>query len=469
MNIFVLCTGRCGSTAFNKACQHITNYTSTHESKDHRGRIGTWRFDFPDNHIEVDFRLAWQLGRLDRAWGDKALYVHLTRDSEAVAKSYARLAQIERKSSGFMSKMFELPEFVNRPGSPVWAHMHLQTLKTAPIEVVAADMVDAVNANIGCFLKDKRWISVRMENIEEDFTAFWNDIGAKGDLEAALAEFGKGHNTIEELLQESTDKEKDGMKKVVNMEFKPKEFFGPYLPASSGTDEAIVASSMKTIKSVFPSLIVLIKSQGIPVCNVTDINMFMPDALSVADQLKESFDFFGSDKSKSHNYQHVYGRILSDLNAPYKIFEIGLGSTNENILSNMGGGGNPGASLRAFKARYPNAEIYGADIDREILFEDDRIKTFWLDQTEPFTFRTLEVPDGLDLAIDDGLHAPDANLNSLTYMLPKVKVGGYVVIEDVSPLSVPIWEIVSSLIGRLHSCWIIKDGVNFLFVVRREI
>ena len=32
-NVFVLCTGRCGSTTFTQACQHIQNYTASHESK----------------------------------------------------------------------------------------------------------------------------------------------------------------------------------------------------------------------------------------------------------------------------------------------------------------------------------------------------------------------------------------------------------------------------------------------------
>jgi len=33
MNVFVLNTGRCGSTTFSKACQHVSNFTSQHESR----------------------------------------------------------------------------------------------------------------------------------------------------------------------------------------------------------------------------------------------------------------------------------------------------------------------------------------------------------------------------------------------------------------------------------------------------
>ena len=64
MNIFVLNTGRCGSTTFIKACQHIRNYTALHESR--ANRIAEQRLAYPRDHIEADNRLSWFLGRLDR-------------------------------------------------------------------------------------------------------------------------------------------------------------------------------------------------------------------------------------------------------------------------------------------------------------------------------------------------------------------------------------------------------------------
>ena len=57
MNIFVLCTGRCGSMTFTKACGHIDNFSSAHESR--CGRLGNERLAYPENHIEVDNRLSW--------------------------------------------------------------------------------------------------------------------------------------------------------------------------------------------------------------------------------------------------------------------------------------------------------------------------------------------------------------------------------------------------------------------------
>src|SRR6478752_4229315 len=87
MNIFVLCTGRCGSTTFIKACSHISNFTSAHESRAHL--IGEDRLDYPTNHIEADNRLSWLLGRLGRKYGRDAVYVHLKRNMRDTAHSFA--------------------------------------------------------------------------------------------------------------------------------------------------------------------------------------------------------------------------------------------------------------------------------------------------------------------------------------------------------------------------------------------
>jgi len=38
---------------------------------------------------------------------------------------------------------------------------------------------------------------------------------------------------------------------------------------------------------------------------------------------------------------------------------------------------------------FPNANIYGADIDETILFQDERIATFPLDQTKPESISRL--------------------------------------------------------------------------------
>ena len=83
LNVFVLCTGRCGSVTFARACRFIDNYTAGHET------AHGYNLEYPDRHIEVDNRLSWFLGRLDERYPD-AYYVHLLRRREDVVQSFAR-------------------------------------------------------------------------------------------------------------------------------------------------------------------------------------------------------------------------------------------------------------------------------------------------------------------------------------------------------------------------------------------
>ena len=59
--------------------------------------------------------------------------------------------------------------------------------------------------------------------------------------------------------------------------------------------------------------------------------------------------------------------------------------------------------------------IYGADVDSGCLFEEDRIKTFYTDQTKKeVIMKCWNEPDLLDIQfdilIDDGLHEYNANI-----------------------------------------------------------
>lgn len=179
-NVFVLCTGRCGSTTFAKAAAHASNFTAAHESRTHL--TGPNRFAYPPQHIEIDNRLAWWLGRLDRAYGDDAHYVHLTRDPKAVAQSF-----VGRQNYGLIKAYREtmLLNLVLRAPKTDWT-------------LIAEDMIDTITANITHFLRDKtKVMSVQMETVEQDFPAFWHWIGAKGDLNAAMAEWSVRHNATE--------------------------------------------------------------------------------------------------------------------------------------------------------------------------------------------------------------------------------------------------------------------------------
>jgi len=144
----------------------------------------------------------------------------------------------------------------------------------------------------------------------------------------------------------------------------------------------------------------------------------------------------GSDKGIGwHTYTPFYASLFAERRGSVgALFEVGLGTNFEDVPSNMGVHGTPGASLRAWRDYFPDAHIYGADVDRRVLFSEDRIKTFFVDQLNPDTFEALwsTMSDVVfDLFIDDGLHNYDAAFNTLTHSIHKVKNGGFYVIEDV--------------------------------------
>lgn len=179
-NVFVLCTGRCGSTTFARAMAHSDNFTADHESRSHM--TGARRFAYAENHVEVDNRLAWCLGRLDQAYGDNAHYVHLIRDPAAVAQSF-----VGRQNYGLIKAYRET----------LLLNLVLRAPKT-DIRAIADDMIDTITANIRHFLRDKTHVmTLHLEEIEQSFPAFWHWIGATGDLEAALTEWRVRHNATE--------------------------------------------------------------------------------------------------------------------------------------------------------------------------------------------------------------------------------------------------------------------------------
>lgn len=145
---------------------------------------------------------------------------------------------------------------------------------------------------------------------------------------------------------------------------------------------------------------------------------------------------FGSDKSHFHNYTAIYSVLLRRFrNSSLKIVELGLGSNNLEVPSNMGLSGTPGASLRGWREYFPNALIYGADIDRSILFEEPRIKTFYCNQLDPAAISELwsnpDMKDGADIIIEDGLHTFEGNTSFLEGSLDYLRPEGIYIVEDI--------------------------------------
>jgi hypothetical protein len=168
VNVFVLSTGRAGSTTIARACGHFDGWTAGHETRSRE--LGKKRFDYAPNHVESDNRLTWVLGRLFERFGEDAMYVHLQRDPEEVAVSYNQRwshdgAILPAYRAAIL--MTTQPPKI-RPGTPEGL-------------MFARDYVSTANANIAEFVRHRaNTFSLDLEDLVEQFPAFMDRIGAEG-------------------------------------------------------------------------------------------------------------------------------------------------------------------------------------------------------------------------------------------------------------------------------------------------
>lgn len=180
-NVFVLTTGRSGSKTLAAALSHLPGWTVGHETNAHLH--GPERLDYPDNHIEVDNRLAWMLGPLPGLYPD-ARYVWLRRDPEAVVRSYNRRWGV---TGGIM------PAFDS--GILLRPRQHQRRMVDEDYIDTARFMVRIMEANIWSFLLARPpgsdlgtiWIEQPKPGFQHVWR--WLALGYGGPPDEALAEF----------------------------------------------------------------------------------------------------------------------------------------------------------------------------------------------------------------------------------------------------------------------------------------
>lgn len=192
MNVFILSTGRCGSYTFWNACRHITNYTAGHETlsavRIGGGKVAYSPIHYPENHIEIDNRLSWFLGTLEKNYGEPAFYVHLMRNPAEVSRSFV--------ARGIDSILF----------SYAWGNLQYrhrsQVLTNDEKFKIGLHYCETVNDNIALFLKDKpNKLTIWLPNINADFPKFWRAIGAEGDADNAIGEWAQVQNKSAEKVK----------------------------------------------------------------------------------------------------------------------------------------------------------------------------------------------------------------------------------------------------------------------------
>lgn len=251
--------------------------------------------------------------------------------------------------------------------------------------------------------------------------------------------------------------------------------FISYVPHSYGKYKQMSLQTINEINQVFP-LLQKLNNKITPILNdrILSIDNFLKESDADEEYIKmieDKHSKFGSNKFQVHNYAKVYAKIFRNINNPSSILEIGLGTNNLKIMSSMAGHGSPGSSLKALSEIFPKAKIYGADIDKEILFSTEKIKTFYVDQLDSNTFLDIQknINNKLDLIIDDGLHSISANINSIFFALDNLKKDGWLIIEDIGLNSSDIWLMISDIISKRYECYLIKTNGAYLFCIKNKI
>jgi len=121
---------------------------------------------------------------------------------------------------------------------------------------------------------------------------------------------------------------------------------------------------------------------------------------------------------RTHGYTPYYHDLLGDRrNSIKRVLEIGV----------AGGG-----SVRMWADYFPNAEIFGVDINPEYQVNEGRIKSFLCDQSDEAALTALAATLGgnFDLIVEDGSHESPHQVITARALVPFLAPNGIYIIED---------------------------------------
>lgn len=156
---------------------------------------------------------------------------------------------------------------------------------------------------------------------------------------------------------------------------------------------------------------------------------------------------FGTDKaSNGHNYLVHYDRILSHMRKErFVLLELGVWE---------------GASLKMWEQYFPEAIIYGADIEDKRQYETERIGTTIIDTLNPESIDAFILRNAfrLKIIIDDAGHESEAQILAFEKLFPVLDPGGYYIIEDtLCAYDKSRWGKNANVFDRIHQ---MVDEVN---------
>jgi|TARA_Y100000034_G_scaffold84783_1_gene101689 hypothetical protein len=191
-------------------------------------------------------------------------------------------------------------------------------------------------------------------------------------------------------------------------------------------------------------------------------------------ELCNLFYKYGADKCPAirHSYSPEYYTLLKEYKSQFTdILEIGVGNDCQVRYSNQMLGSKiqissdsiswvgeyiPGASLRAWRDFFTDANVYGIDIDKNVLFEEERIKCFYADQSKEEelenTIRDVEKYTNnknqkFDLIVDDGSHIISHMILSFKILSKYMRTNGIYIIEDIKREDIDIFKNIELSVG----------------------
>ncbi len=142
---------------------------------------------------------------------------------------------------------------------------------------------------------------------------------------------------------------------------------------------------------------------------------------------------YGTDKCPEiyHSYTPFYYELLKDKrDSIKKVLELGIGYPGN--MRHCPINYRMGASLYMWRDFFPNAQIYGIDINPDTIFQDERIETFLCDERYRRNLRILvnEKCSDIDLFVDDGSHIKSNQIRTCLTLMPLFKKDVIYIIED---------------------------------------
>jgi len=145
------------------------------------------------------------------------------------------------------------------------------------------------------------------------------------------------------------------------------------------------------------------------------------------DTLTEIANKLGNDRGNEHFEAHGYTEVYSSLfylwqDNPIRMLEIGVMDPRF-----------PGTSIKMWQSFFSDLKFVGMDINPDARkLEEENVSIFIGDQGDQNNLSSLIIthPHEYDIIIDDGSHKINDILTSFTMLYPRVKKGGYYIIED---------------------------------------